>query len=172
MSVTHSTAPQAAADAAAPARAQIDPRGQRFAAWLTTAVFAVVLLAAPAPWALALLGAQLVVFATGAFAGPARTPYAWLFRTFVRPRLGAPRELEDAAPPRFAQSVGLAFAVVSLLGYAAGLELLGAIAAGMALGAAFLNAAFGFCLGCEMYLLGKRAGFRAALTVVTDSATL
>jgi hypothetical protein len=135
---------------------QVDPRGQRFAAALTTVLFAVALVAAPGALTLTLLGLQLVVFAVGVVKGPAATPYAWVFRTFLRPRLGAPKELEDAAPPRFAQGVGLGFAVVALLGYAAGLTLLGSIAAGMALAAAFLNAAFGFCLGCEMYLLQHR----------------
>ena len=74
----------------------------------------------------------------------------------MRPRLGPPAELEDAAPPRFAQAVGLGFAVVALVGYGAGLDLLGAIATGFALAAAFLNAVFGFCLGCEVYLLLQR----------------
>jgi hypothetical protein len=135
---------------------QIDPRGQRVAAGLTVVLLVVALVAAPSVLTVSLLGLQLMVFAVGAFAGPARTPYAWLFRTLVRPRIGAPRETEDARPPRFAQAVGLAFTVVSLLGYVAGAPLLGSVAAGMALAAAFLNAAFGFCLGCELYLLAKR----------------
>jgi hypothetical protein len=138
------------------AHSKIDPRGQRFAAALTTVVLAVVLLAAPSPVAVTLLAVQAVLFALGAFAGPGRTPYALLFKTLVRPRLGAPTELEDAAPPRFAQAVGLTFAVVALVGYLSGATLLGAIATGFALGAAFLNAAFGFCLGCEVYLLVRR----------------
>jgi hypothetical protein len=149
------------------ASAQIDPRGQRFAATITAALFAVALVAAPSALSVTLLALQLVVFAIGAFSGPASTPYAWLFKRFVRPRLGAPTELEDAAPPRFAQGVGLGFAVVALAGYAAGLPLLGAIAAGMALAAAFLNAAFSFCLGCEMYLLITRARTRTAGALAT-----
>ena len=136
--------------------ARIDPRGQRFAAVLTTVLLAVALIASPSALTIGLLVFQLGVFVVGAFVGPASTPYAWVFRTFLRPRLGAPAETEDAAPPRFAQGVGLGFAVVALVGYAVGLPLLGAIAAGMALAAAFLNAAFGFCLGCEMYLLLHR----------------
>lgn len=141
--------------AAAPA-VGIDPRGPRVAASLTAAVLAVALLAAPSALTVGLLAAQTVVFAVGALRGVQHTPYAWLFRTLLRPRLGAPGELEDPAPPRFAQAVGLGFAVVALLGYLAGAPLLGAVATGAAFAAAFLNAAFGFCLGCEMYLLGKR----------------
>jgi hypothetical protein len=135
---------------------QIDPRGPRFVASLTTVLLAVALVLAPSPATVALLAVQAVVFAIGAATGIQHTPYSWLFRTLVRPRLGPPAELEDAAPPRFAQAVGLGFAVVALLGYGAGVDLLGAIATGFALAAAFLNAAFGFCLGCEVYLLLQR----------------
>ena len=136
---------------------RIDPRGPRFAATLTTALLAVVLLTAPSPAAVALLVAQTVLFAVGAVGGIQRTPYAWLFKRLVRPRLAPPTELEDAAPPRFAQAVGLGFALVALAGFLTGATLLGLVATGFALAAAFLNAAFGFCLGCEMYLLGRRA---------------
>jgi uncharacterized protein DUF4395 len=138
------------------ARSRIDPRGPRFAATLTTLVLAAALLLAPSAATVTLLAVQLVVFAIGAVGGVQRTPYSWLFRTLLRPRLGKPAELEDAAPPQFAQAVGLVFAVVALLGYVAGVDLLGAVATGFALAAAFLNAAFGFCLGCEVYLLLQR----------------
>ena len=141
---------------AASGAGRIDVRGPQFAAILTSAVLAATLLAAPSPLATVLLLGQAVVFAIGAAAGVAASPYAWLFRTVVRPRLGPPTEFEDAAPPRFAQTVGLVFAVVGLIGLAAGLTLLGQIAVGFALAAALLNAVFRFCLGCEMYLLAKR----------------
>lgn len=131
----------------------IDPRGQRFAAALTTAVLAAGLVLANG-W---LLTAQAVVFAVGVVAGPHRTPYAQLFRNLVRPRLGPPGTLEPAAPPRFAQGVGLVFALVGAIGYLFGANTLGAVATSFALGAAFLNAAFGICVGCEVYLLGRRA---------------
>ena len=134
-------------------RPQIDPRGPRFAATLTTIVLAAVLLAAPSSTAVTLLAVQAAVFAIGAAAGVQRTPYAWLFRTLVRPRLAPPTHLEDPAPPRFAQAVGLGFAVVGLLGFLTGATLVGLVATGLALAAALLNAAFGFCLGCELYLL-------------------
>lgn len=137
--------------------AGIDPRGPQFAAGLTSLVLIGVLLLAPSPVATGLLAAQAVLFAIGAARGVQHTPYSWLFRSLVRPRLGAPGELEDAAPPRFAQAVGLGFAVVGLVGFVAGLDLLGEIAVGFALLAALLNAVFRFCLGCEMYLLLKRA---------------
>lgn len=140
-----------------PTPIRIDPRGPRFAATLTTALLAVVLLVAPSALATGLLVVQAALFASGAFGGVQRTPYAWLFKRLVRPRLGPPAELEDAAPPRFAQAVGLGFAVLALGGFLAGAPLVGLVATGFALGAAFLNAAFGFCLGCEVYLVLRRA---------------
>ena len=144
----------------------IDPRGPRLAATLTTAVLALVLLTAPGPLATALLAVQAGVFAVGAFAGVQATPYGLLFRTLVRPRLGPPAELEDPAPPRFAQAVGLGFAVVGLLGLLTGATTLGLVAVGLALAAALLNAALGFCLGCEIYLIAKRVTSRT--TVATN----
>ncbi|HVK24165.1 MAG TPA: DUF4395 domain-containing protein [Actinokineospora sp.] len=130
----------------------VDPRGPRFSAWLTTAVLVVVLLTGWWP----LLAAQAVVFAIGAFAGLGFSPYTAVYRTLVAPRLGPTDEREDAAPLRFAQAVGFGFAVVGTLGYATGLTGLGVAATAAALAAAFLNAAFGFCLGCEAYLLLNR----------------
>ncbi len=128
--------------------ALIDPRGPRFAAWLTTVVLAVVLLTSSG-W---LLIAQGAVFAAGALFGLRWSPYGLLYRRLVAPRLGPPAEREAEAPPRFAQAVGLGFAVVGAIGYLSGATVVGMTAAGLALAAAFLNAAFGFCLGCEMYL--------------------
>lgn len=134
----------------------IDPRGPQFNAVLTSVVLALSLLSAPASVGVAILGAQAVLFATAVTFGVQRTPAAWLFRTLVRPRLAAPNHLEDPEPPRFAQAVGLGFAVVGLVGYLVGAPLLGAVATGLALAAALLNAVFGFCLGCELYLLIRR----------------
>lgn len=139
-----------------PTKPQIDPRGARFAAAVTAVVLAAVLLLAPAPIGVALLAVQTAVFAIGAGRGVQHTPYSWLFRTVVRPRIGPPAEREDAAPPRFAQAVGFGFAAVGLVGFLLGVSLVGVVATGFALAAALLNAVFGLCLGCEAYLLIKR----------------
>jgi len=147
----------------------IDPRGPRFAATLTSVVLALVLLTAPGTLATVLLAAQAGVFAVGAVAGAQHTPYSLLFRTRLRPRLGPPGELEDAAPPRFAQGVGLGFVLVGLLGLLTGLTTLGLVAVGFALAAALLNAATGFCLGCEVYLLIKRVQHRTGRTSIATS---
>jgi hypothetical protein len=147
---------------------QIDPRGPQFTAAVTAVVLAVVLLTAPGTTGVALLGVQAGLFAVGVGLGIQHTPHAWVFRTLVRPRLDSPTELEDAAPPRFAQAVGLAFAGVGLLGYLSGAAAVGAIAVGFALAAALLNAVFGFCLGCEMYLLVRRATARMHANPATN----
>jgi hypothetical protein len=130
----------------------VDPRGQRFNATLSTIVLAIVLITGSV-W---LLAAQAVVFGIGAVFGLKYSPYGVIYRLLIRPRLGPPAELEAAAPPRFAQGVGLVFALVGVIGYGVGLTPLGIAAVAAALAAAFLNAAFGFCLGCEMYLLINR----------------
>lgn len=133
----------------------IDPRGPQFAAALTVVVLILALLL-PQPWALVVTAIQTVLFAIGTGLGVQNTPHSWLFKKVVRPRLSAPDELEDPAPPRFAQGVGLAFTVVGLVAYVLGVTLVAQIALGFALFAAVLNAVFRFCLGCEVYLLIKR----------------
>jgi FtsH-binding integral membrane protein len=135
----------------------IDARGPRFGAAVTTVVLAIVLITGNA-W---LLAWQTLAFALGAAGGVSRSPYGRLFRTAVRPRLGPPADFEAPEPPRFAQAVGLVFAGVGLVGYTLGPVWLGLAATGAALAAAFLNAAFAYCLGCEMYLLARRAVARA-----------
>ena len=120
-------------------RVEVDVRGPRFAAAITTVVLAVILLTLDSAVGATLLALQTVVFAMGAFLGLRYQPYGMVFRAVVQPRLAPPSEFEDAAPPRFA-----------------GVTVVAYVAVAMALGAAFLNAAFGFCLGCEMYLIGKR----------------
>jgi hypothetical protein len=131
---------------------EIDPRGPRFGAMITTVVLAVVLITGSA-W---LLGAQLLVFAIGALAGLRYAPYGLVYRRFVRPRLGPPARTEPEAPPRFSQGVGMVFAAGGVVGYALGATAVGIVFTAFALFAAFLNAAFDFCLGCQVYLFIQR----------------
>ena len=130
----------------------IDPRGPRFGAVITTLVLAVVLITGSA-W---LLGAQLLVFAVGALFGLRYAPYGIVYRRLVRPRLGPPARTEAEAPPRFSQGVGMVFAAGGVLGYALGASAVGITCTAFALFAAFLNAAFDFCLGCQVYLFIQR----------------
>jgi hypothetical protein len=130
----------------------IDPRGPRFGAVITVVVLAVVLITGSA-W---LLLAQTLVFATGALAGLRYAPYGIVYRRLVRPRLGPPAHTEAEAPPRFAQGVGMVFALGGVLGYATGATGVGIAFTALALVAAFLNAAFDICLGCQVYLFIQR----------------
>ena len=131
---------------------EIDARGPRFSAALTTVVLALALVTGSA-WVATI---QAVVFAIGAINGPQFTPYAFIYRTLIKPRLKSPLRTEDVRPPQFAQSIGLLFALVALVGSAAGAPVVFTIAIAAALAAAFLNAAFDFCLGCQIYLLLAR----------------
>src|SRR5579862_2153073 len=137
----------------------VDARAPRFGAAITTVVLAVVLVIAGVSHAAAgwLLLAQTLVFAVGALAGLRYAPYGLIFRHLVRrSALGPPSKTEPEAPPRFSQGVGMVFAGIGTIGFAAGVPLLGIIFAAFALAAAFLNAAFDFCLGCHMYLFIQR----------------
>ena len=129
----------------------IDARGPRFGAAITTIVLAAALATGQA-W---LIIAQAVVFAIGAFAGPQKTPYAFIYKTFVKPRLKGQLVTEDSRPPQFAQQVGFGFTVVAIAGLIFA-PVIATVAVSMALAAAFLNAAFDFCLGCQIYLRIKR----------------
>ena len=128
---------------------QIDARGPRFSAAITTAVLAIALVTSNI-WVISF---QAVVFAIGAIRGPQFTPYALIFKKLIKPRLKSEVTFEDVRPPQFAQSVGLGFALVAVIASVVGAGGVFTVAVGFALAAAFLNAAFNFCLGCQMYLL-------------------
>lgn len=139
---------------------RIDPRGPRFSAAITAVLLLldVVLALAPAPAAgTALLAVLVLLFTWGAIAGVRRHPFGLLFAKAVRPRLGPPAELEDVRPPTFAQAVGAVITGAGLLLALIGVPLAVPVAAGLAFVAAFLNAVFGLCLGCQLYLLLARA---------------
>ncbi|GAB2460937.1 hypothetical protein HD599_001123 [Conyzicola lurida] len=151
--------------------ARIDPRGPRVSAGITAVLLLVVIglalgTAAAPPSSLAdratepaflLFVVLTALFAWGAFAGVARHPYGWLFRTLVRPRLAPPAELEDTAPPTFAQGVGFAVSLTGVVLHLAGVPFGLVVAASAAFVAAFLNSVFAYCLGCQLYLLLVRA---------------
>ncbi|ETW21350.1 DUF4395 domain-containing protein [Mycobacterium gastri] len=132
---------------------QVDVRGPRFAAWITTTVLIVALIVSvfSTTAAAVILVAQAVVFAISALRGPRNSPYGLLFATLVAPRLGPVTEREPVPPLKFAQLVGLVFTVIGVVGFAVAVPVLGVVATSFALFACFLNAAFGICLGCQLY---------------------
>jgi hypothetical protein len=135
---------------------ELDPRGPRFAAALTSVVLVVVLVTG---WGW-LAVVQAVIFAVTAY-NPRQGPYALAYRALVAPRLPVTAEREPAAPVRFAQLVGAVFLIVASIGYLSGVTAVGMTFAALGLMAAFLNAAFGLCLGCEAYLAARRITARA-----------
>ncbi len=154
---TTSTADRSTSEVSKPPLAGlIDVRGPRFGAAFTTLVLAIALVGIGTTIGAVAIGFQTVVFALGAIVGLQAQPYGVIFRRVVRPRLQPPTQWEDPNPPRFAQAVGLGFALVADLGLLVGVTPLAVIAIAAALAAAFLNAAFAFCLGCEVFLIAKR----------------
>lgn len=154
------TTPEPAGVPAPDARRGIDPRGPRFTAGITATLLLVTAVLGFGGLDLAailLLAALAAVFAWSAIAGVARNPFGLVFRALVRPRLAPPSELEDPRPPTFAQLVGFLVTGTGVVLGLLGLELAVPIAASVAFLAAFLNAAFGYCLGCQIYLLLVRA---------------
>jgi hypothetical protein len=140
-----------------PAPVTIDARGPRFTAGITLVVLSAALLM----HSTLLIAVQMLVFATAAFIGLKKSPYGMIYRKLVQPRLSGPVPLEDQRPPRFAQLVGFGFALVAFIGAVTGADAVFIVATSFAIVAAFLNAAFGYCLGCQMYLILVRIFKRA-----------
>ena len=136
----------------------IDARGPRYTAAITT----VVLSAALVTESNLIIGFQFAVFLSAVLFGLRRSLYGFIYRNLIQPRLSGPVPSENEVAPRFAQLVGALFAAIALLGGLTGNTTLFLIATSFALGAAFLNAAFGFCLGCQFYLILLRAKSRIA----------
>lgn len=141
---------------------QVDPRGVRFGAAVTLAFALVAVLAGASTLGLVTMAILTVLFAPGAFVGPQATVQSWLFTRLVRPRIGPPSETESFRPTRFAQQMGFAMSLLALILGLAGAGVGFMIFAAMVLVASFLNAVFGFCLGCEIYLAVRKATARAA----------
>ena len=131
----------------------IDARGPRYSAALTT----IVLSAALITESNLIIGFQFAVFLSAVLFGLRRSIYGLLYRNLIQPRLSGPVPSEYESAPRFAQLIGALFALTALIGGLAGNSALFLIATGFALSAAFLNAAFGFCLGFQIYLRLVRA---------------
>ncbi|MFM5967942.1 MAG: DUF4395 domain-containing protein [Micrococcales bacterium] len=140
----------------------IDPRGPRFGAAITSVLLLITVFLgldkSTQDAGFVLLAIIDALFLIGAALGNTRHPYGLIFKKFVRPRLSAPKELEDPRPPQFAQTVGFLVASLGLVTYAFGFSYGVALFAGFAFVAAFLNAAFAFCLGCQIWLGLRRIG--------------
>ncbi len=143
---------------ACPLRGQVDPRLVRFSAGATASILAVVLLIVDVarPWGLGLLASQVAVFAFTAFVSFQWSLWAQIYARYIWPRVGAPAELEDARPPRFAQFFGFVFTALALIFFVVGVDVAGYSLTALAFGVTALNASTGLCLGCKGYLLIRR----------------
>jgi len=141
---------------------QIDPRGYRFGASVTLVISIIALILGANPAGIIAMAVLALLFLPGATVGPQKTVQSWFFRKAIRPRIGPPAETESFRPPRFAQQMGLGFSLLAVLFGVLEIALGFYIFTGFVVVASFLNSVFGFCLGCEIYLLLKRATTRAA----------
>ncbi|QDZ13509.1 DUF4395 domain-containing protein [Humibacter ginsenosidimutans] len=139
----------------------IDPRGPRFGATITAVLLLITIflgLVGLTPAATVALTVLALLFLWGAAAGVQRHPWGLLYARAVRPRLAPSHEVEDPAPPTFAQAVGFVISAAGVLLQLVGVPYATVVAAALAFVAAFLNAVFGYCLGCQIYLLLVRIG--------------
>ena len=127
----------------------IDARGPRYSAGITSLVLSLALITE----SVYIIGFQFAVFLSAVLFGLRKSIYGFIYRGLIQPRLSGPVPSEDQRAPRFAQLIGALFAFVALLGGITGNSAVFLIATSFALSAAFLNAAFGFCLGCQIYLI-------------------
>ena len=127
----------------------IDARGPRYSAAITSFVLSLALITESSY----VIGFQFAVFLSAVLFGLRRSIYGFIYRNLIQSRLSGPVPSEDQRAPRFAQLIGALFASIALLGGVTGNSAVFLIATSFALGAAFLNAAFGFCLGCQIYLI-------------------
>jgi len=138
--------------------AMVDPRSPRLGQAITGTVLG---LAFVLRWP-AVIPIVSAVLAGASPLGPRANLYAHLFRWAKRAfRLGPPAYLEEAAPPRFSNTVGFLFtatATVALYGFGADgpAWTLAVVVSVLAL----LAAVTGLCVGCELYVLARRFATR------------
>jgi hypothetical protein len=91
--------------------------------------------------------------------GPKLSPLGLLVTKVITPRLGVESRPVPGPPKRFAQAVGLAFSATALiLAFGWDRWATAQVVLGLLAGAAFLEAAFGLCLGCRVFALLMRIG--------------
>ena len=138
----------------------VDPRQPRLGQGITGVLLLVGFLL-DQPVILPVLAAILALASLG---GPLVNPYAWIFRGIrAAGWLGPPRELEEAAPPRFSNTLGFVFLTTASLAYYVPDDPIRTIAWGIGVlvsALALLAATTGLCLGCELYVFVRRLATR------------
>jgi Domain of unknown function (DUF4395) len=90
--------------------------------------------------------------------GPRFSPLGLIATKVVAPRLPRHEKLVPGPPKRFAQAIGVVFTVTASTLWLAGAPGAARIVVALLAGAAFLEAAFGFCLGCRIFAVLMRLG--------------
>ena len=91
--------------------------------------------------------------------GPTLSPLGQLATRVVAPRLPWGPKLVAGPPKRFAQAIGVVFSTTALvLWFGFGLATAAWVVVGLLAVAAFLESAFGICLGCIAFGFLMRAG--------------
>ena len=90
--------------------------------------------------------------------GPRFSPLGLLATKVVAPRLPQFEKLVPGPPKRFAQAIGVGFTATAAVLWLAGATGASRLVVALLVGAAFLEAAFGFCLGCRIFAVLMRTG--------------
>ncbi|MFN5600867.1 MAG: DUF4395 domain-containing protein [Acidimicrobiaceae bacterium] len=83
--------------------------------------------------------------------GPTFSPLARLATQVITPRLPGTHRIVPGPPKRFAQGIGALFSVTASVLFLLDLGTASRWVAAALAGPAFLEAAFGFCVGCKMF---------------------
>jgi hypothetical protein len=83
--------------------------------------------------------------------GPTFSPLGLLATRVLTPRIRTEHRFVPGPPKRFAQAIGLTFGIVALVLAAVDQPTASRIVIAGLVGAAFLESAFAFCLGCVMF---------------------
>lgn len=97
-------------------------------------------------------------FVARVIAGPTFSPLARLATQVITPRLRGPHRIVPGPPKRFAQAIGALFSITASVLFLFDLTTASRWVAAALAGPAFLEAAFGFCVGCKMFAGLMRIG--------------
>lgn len=137
------------ATATLPPGRMIDPRGHRFGAGVSAAVLVASFATGFVPGVALVLGS---IGVSAAF-GLRWSIYGAIWRRILRVARLGPAEPEHEYPPRFAQTLGSAALVLSLVAFVLGAPALGWVFALAVAGLQSLLGVTGYCLGCRLYFL-------------------
>ncbi len=97
-------------------------------------------------------------FVARVLSGPTFSPLARLATQVITPRINAQHRIVPGPPKRFAQGIGALFSVTASVLFLLDLGTASRWVAAALAGPAFLEAAFGFCIGCKMFAGLMRLG--------------